>query len=37
MRCFVAEAYGIRATGAEQVRMPNGVTLRAVMMEMPLD
>ena len=31
------EAYGFRATGDEQVRMPNGVEIRAVMMEMPLD
>ncbi len=31
------EAYGFRATGDERVRMPNGVEVAAVMMEMPLD
>jgi GNAT superfamily N-acetyltransferase len=31
------EAYGFRSTGAEHVRMPNGVELEAVLMEMPLN
>jgi len=30
------EAFGFQATGDEIVRMPNGVELRAVLMEMPL-
>jgi predicted N-acetyltransferase YhbS len=30
------EAYGFRSTGEEQVRMPNGVEMAVVMMEMPL-
>jgi len=31
------EAYGFRATEDEVVRMPNGVEMDAVLMEMPLD